>query len=81
MNTGISIINLDKHDNEWSWDQKGIEYIFPDDMYTHFHTNQGGEGLFRGYGYSNQQTGTGQFSLRGCSKSAAYNRIKRYFAD
>ena len=71
----VRILNLEKTDNRWSW----IIVSLWDDSTTFCHTNQSGEGIFTGDGYYNQMTGLCQFSLCGCSKSAAYKRIKRYF--
>ena len=62
---------------QWTWWIPVDDYN--DDCYE---TNRDGEGIFQVNEATlerTQITGTCQFSLRGCSRSAAYHRIARWF--
>lgn len=69
----MTIRNLKKDGDRWTWDMDG----------THYKTNADGEGLFIDKGYEVKQiTGTCQYSMRGCNTcGSAYNHIRRYFED
>ncbi len=62
-------------DGQWTWWIGG-------EREHYYRTNEIGQGLFQVSDATldvQQLTGTCQFSLAGCSKHAAYMRIKRYW--
>ncbi len=79
MNT-VSITGLvqDFGDRGWSWTVTTVD-DFGEDT-SHYRTSTTGDGLFIYDGSVRQLKLTGEFSLRGCTKPAAYSRIRRYFA-
>lgn len=70
----ISIKALKETSGFWTFSVSGSD--FSDGDYS---TNSAADGLFTP-DLMTQHTGTAQFSLGGCTYSAAYNRIRRYFA-
>lgn len=76
----MKIINLRVFENgQWSWTIDGLMNYNGD-----YCTNQSGDGLFadKSPGWTAHQiTGTCQFSLAGCTKPTARQRIRKYFAE
>lgn len=71
----VSVRNLKKKQGKWHadvarWHDEGDKGAF------HIHTNSHGEGLWIG---DYQAAGTSQFSLSGCTKSAARHRLIAWF--
>lgn len=81
MKTTVSIKHLSRSEDRYDWSFTVIENSWTGHHESHYHTNNNGDGLFvTDYqGNSKQLVGTCDFTLHGCSKSAAYNRIKRFF--
>lgn len=70
----IGVKNLRKTEDGWFFT------VTVDGAPDNYRTNKAGEGLFRDNTHMTQLTGTAQFTLVGCSKSAAYHRIRRWFS-
>jgi hypothetical protein len=74
-------------DNQWTWWVTETEYnqawgTAYEGEKKCYETNIAGDGIFCVNEQTmdrTQLTGTAQFSLRGCTKAAAYSRIKRWF--
>ena len=66
-------------DQQWTW-----RIPTETDQYDCYETNREGHGIFQVNEATlerTQLTGTCQFSLRGCSRSAAYHRVERWFSE
>lgn len=74
----MKVKGLFRSERQWTW------WLPTDTGYDCYETNRRGEGIFQVNEDTferTQITGTCQFSLRGCSRSAAYHRIERWFYE
>jgi hypothetical protein len=79
----VSITGLYKSsvDNQWTWWVSAYDHVQWSRKRC-YETNVAGDGIFEVNERTMERyqiTGTCQFSLRGCSRSAAYHRIVRWF--
>jgi hypothetical protein len=74
----VKVKGLFRIGQQWMW------CIPTDTGYDSYETNRAGDGIFQVNDRTmerHQITGTCQFSLRGCSRSAAYHRVVRWFYE
>lgn len=83
MGNNISVKKLQQVDsNQWFFEIESDSGYDATRVVKSYRTDEEGRGLFQELvnGGFRQITGTCQFGLRGCTRSAAYSRIKRYFS-